>query len=329
MIGRRDLFLLAGSAAAAWPKRGWAQKGERLKHVNVLMGTTDEPAQKGRVAAFRQGLEDLNWIDGGNIQFQVRWGAGDPGLIRAHVFQTMELAPDVILGGNTPVVRALKQATQAIPIVFAGLADPIGDGIVTSLSRPGGNITGIASFNGPIAGLWLQNLKEVAPGTKRVTVAYNAETAPHALFWPALDATAPSLGMQISRADVRDVPDIERAIAAVAHETGGGLLLLPDVFTARHRALIISLSAKYRIPAIWPLREWVREGALMSYGPDFIDQFRRAASYVDRILRGAKPADLAVQQPTKFEMAINLKTAKALGLTVPPLLLAQADEVIE
>ena len=328
MIGRRE-FIALTSAALAWPLAARAQQGERLRRVSVLMGGPEESAQKARVAAFRQGLRDLKWMDGGNIQFDVRWGGGDPALIRAHVLQTIDLAPDLILGGNTPVVRALKQGTQTIPIVFAGLADPIGDGIVTSLAKPGGNITGFASFNGPIAGIWLQNLKEIAPGTKRVAVIYNPDTAPHALFWPALDAAAPSLGITLTRAAVRDAAAIESAIAAIAGEPGGALLVLPDVFTVRHRALIISLSAKQRVPAIWPLREWVPEGALMSYGPDFIDQFRSAASYVDRILRGARPADLAVQQPTKFEMAINLKTAKALGLTVPPLLLAQADEVIE
>ena len=328
MIGRRELIALIG-AAAAWPLTVRAQQGERLRRVSVLMGGVDEPPLQARVRALPQGLQDLKWTEGANIQIDVRWGASDPALIRTHVLQTIDLAPDVILGGNTPVVQALKQATQAIPIVFAGLSDPIGNGIVASLARPGGNITGFASFNGPIAGIWLQNLKEIAPGIKRVAVVYNPDTAPHALFWPALDTAAPSLGMTLTRAAVRDPAAIESAIAAVAGEPGGALVLMPDVFLVRHRALIISLSARHRVPAIWSLRDWVREGALMSYGPDLIDQFRRAASYIDRILRGAKPADLAVQQPTKFEMAINLKTAKALGLTVPPLLVAQADEVIE
>ena len=329
MIGRRELIGLVSSAAAAWPLTARAQQSERLRRVSVLMGGVDEPPLQARVRALRQGLQDLKWTEGANIQIDVRWGASDPALIRTHVLQTIDLAPDVILGGNTPVVQALKQATQAIPIVFAGLSDPIGNGIVASLARPGGNITGFASFNGPIAGIWLQNLKEIAPGIKRVAVVYNPDTAPHALFWPALDTAAPSLGMTLTRAAVRDPAAIESAIAAVAGEPGGALVLMPDVFLVRHRALIISLSARNRVPAIWSLRDWVREGALMSYGPDLIDQFRRAASYIDRILRGAKPADLAVQQPTKFEMAINMKTAKALGLTVPPLLLAQADEVIE
>ena len=328
MIGRRELIALIG-AAAAWPLTVRAQQGERLRRVSVLMGAVAEPPLQARIRALAQGLLDLKWTEGANIQIDVRWGAGDPALIRTQVLQTINLAPDVILGGNTPVVRVLKQATQTIPIVFAGLSDPIGNGIVASLARPGGNITGLTSFNGPIAGIWLQNLKEIAPGTKRVAIMYNPDTATPALFWPALDTAALSLGITLTRAAVRDATAIESVIAAAAGEPGGALVLMPDVFLVRHRALIISLSARHRLPAIWSLRDWVREGALISYGPDLIDQFRRAASYIDSILRGAKPADLAVQQPTKFEMAINLKTAKALGLTVPPLLLAQADEVIE
>jgi putative ABC transport system substrate-binding protein len=226
-------------------------------------------------------------------------------------------------------MRALKPATQTIPIVFAGLADPVGDGIVASLAHPGGNITGFASFNGPIAGLWLQNLKQIAPATKRVAVLYNPDTAPHALFWPTLESIAPTTGVTLIRATVRDVAAIEAAIAAVAGAPGGAVLLLPDTFTARHRKLIHPLLARHAVPAIFPLREWVPEGGLIAYGPDFVDQFRRAAGHVDRILRGTKPSDLAVQQPVKFEMAINMNTARALGLTVPRLLLAQADEVIE
>ncbi len=311
----------------ALPARG--QQGELIRRVSMLIGGPDDPTQQVRVAAFRQGLHDLKWREGVNLETDVRWGAGDAALIRRHVAEIVDRPPDVIMGSNTPVVRALKQATQTIPIVFAGLSDPIGDGIVESLARPGGNITGLASFNGPIAGVWLQILKEIAPGVKRVAVLYNPDTAPHALFWPALDAAVPSLGITLVRGAVRDAAAIESAIAAIASEPGGALVLMPDVFLVRHRALIIAASAKLRLPAIWPLRDWVPEGALMSYGPDFRDQFRRAAGYVDRILRGARPADIAVERPTRFEMAINLKTAKALGLVVPPLLLAQADEVIE
>jgi putative tryptophan/tyrosine transport system substrate-binding protein len=329
-VRRRVLLTRLGSTAvASCPAMLWGQQRERTRRVGVLVGGADDAVSRARIQALRQGMQDLKWTEGDNVRFDIRFGAGDSALIRAQVAEIIGLAPDVIFGSNTPVMRALKAATQTIPIVFAGLADPVGDGIVASLAKPGGNITGFASFNGPIAGIWLQNLKEIAPAIKRVAVVFNPDTAPHALFGSALDATAASLGLLLTRATVRDAGAIESAIAAVASAPGGGLVVLPDVFTTRHRALIISLSAKHRVPAIWPLRDWVPEGALMSYGPEFRDQFRRAAAYVDRVLRGAKPGDLAVQQPTKFELAINLKTAKALGLTVPPLLLAQADEVIE
>ena len=329
MKRRAFIAVLGGATIAPLPVAGRAQQGERMRRVGVLMGTVDDPVGHARRQVFRQGLQDLKWKEGTNIQMDIRWGAGDVALIRAHIAELVGLAPDVILGTNTPVVRALKPATQTIPIVFAGLADPIGDGIVTSLANPGGNITGFSSFNAPIAGNWLQLLKEISPGIKRVAVIYNPDTAPHSLFWPVLETAAPSIGVTLTRATVRDATTIESAIAAVAGEPGGSLLVLPDVFTARHRALIITLVDRHRVSTIYPLREWVPEGGLMSYGPDFTDQFRRAASYVDRILRGTSPADLAIQQPTKFEMVINLKTAKTLGLTVPPLLLAQADEVIE
>jgi putative tryptophan/tyrosine transport system substrate-binding protein len=329
-VRRRALLNQLGrTALGAWPALAWSQPRERIRRVGVLLGGTDDAATQPRIAAFRQGMKELKWNEGENLRLDTRFGAGDIALIRSQVAEIIALAPDVIFASNTPVLKSLKAATQTIPVVFAGLSDPVGDGIVASLASPGGNITGFASFNGPIAGIWLQKLKEIAPATRRVAVVYNPDTAPHALFAPALDATAAALGIALIRAAVREPASIQSALATLAGEPGGAVVVLPDVFTTRHRALIIALSAQHRLPAIWPLREWVPEGALMAYGPDFVDQYRRAAAYVDRVLRGARPGDLAVQQPTKFEMAINLKTAKALGLTVPPLLLAQADEVIE
>lgn len=326
---KRRAWLRMSGVAAASPLAVLAQTGTRPRRIGVLMGTADEPVGQARLAAFRLGLKELKWVEGANVQLDVRWGAGDPALIKAQVAEIVALAPDVIMGSNTPVLRALKPATQTIPIVFAGLADPVGDGIVASLAHPGGNITGFASFNGPIAGLWLQQLKQIAPATRRAAVLYNPDTAPHALFWPTLESTAPTVGVTLLRATVRDAAAIESAIAAAAGAPGGALLLLPDTFTSRHRKLIHALLARHAVPAIFPLRDWVPEGGLIAYGSDFNDQFRRAAGHVDRILRGAKPSDLAVQQPVRFEMAINLKTAAALGLAVPKLLLAQADEVIE
>lgn len=327
---RRELLnRLGGTALATWPALSWGQARGGTRRIGVLLGGTDDAATRPRIEAFRQGMKELKWTEGDNVRYDIRFGGGDNALIRAQVAEVTALNPDAIFASNTPVLKALKAATSAIPIVFAGLSDPVGDGIVASLAHPGGNITGFASFNGPIAGIWLQKLKELAPATRRVAVVYNPDTAPHALFGPALEATATSLGIALTRAAVRDAAAIQNALTAFAVEPAGAVVVLPDVFTTRHRALIISLSARHRLPAIWPLREWVPEGALMSYGTDFADQYRRAAAYVDRVLRGARPSDLAVQQPTKFEMVINLKTAKALGLTVPPLLLAQADEVIE
>ncbi len=328
---RREFFTLAGGVALAmWPLAVRAQQDVRVRRVGVLMGATDDVEGQRRLAALRQGLRDLKWIEGTNIALEIRWAGGDAARAEAMVKEMVGLAPDLIVGVNSPIMRALKLATQAIPIVFAGLADPVGDGIVPSLARPGGNITGFASFEPGMAGKWLQLLKEIAPATRRVAVVYNPSTAPHSLFWPTLDATAPALGLSLIRATVQDVPALEATIAALATAPGAGLALLPDAFTTSHRKLIYALSERYRVPAVWSQPFHASDGGLIAYGPDFVDQFRRAASYVDRILRGSStPADLPVQQPIKFELRINLKTAKALGLTVPQILMATADEVIE
>ena len=328
MKRREFLSILGGVVIASRPVAVPAQ--DRVQRVGMLMGLGESDSQsQARLAAFRKAMADLNWKEGANLRLEVRWGADDAAQIQAQVAEVVALAPDVIVGTVTPVMRALKQATMTIPIVFAGLSDPVGDGIVASLARPGGNITGFSNFDAPMAGKWLQLLKEFSPATARVAILYNPETAPHSIFLPALEAAAPSIGVTLTRATVRDVAAIESTIAALGAEAGNGLAVMPDVFVSRHRALIYSSTARHRVPAVYPFRYHVIDGGLIGYGPDVVDEYRRAAAYVDLILKGTKPADLAVQQPTKFEMAINAKTARALGLTIPPLVLAQADEVIE
>ena len=328
MKRREFLSILGGVVIASRPVAVPAQ--DRVQRVGMLMGLGESDSQsQARLAAFRKAMAELNWKEGANLRLEVRWGADDAAQIQAQVAEVVALAPDVIVGTVTPVMRALKQATETIPIVFAGLSDPVGDGIVASLARPGGNITGFSNFDAPMAGKWLQLLKEFSPATARVAILYNPETAPHSIFLPALEAAAPSIGVTLTRATVRDVAAIESTIAALGAEAGNGLAVMPDVFVSRHRALIYSSTARHRVPAVYPFRYHVIDGGLIGYGPDVVDEYRRAAAYVDLILKGTKPADLAVQQPTKFEMAINAKTARALGLTIPPLVLAQADEVIE
>jgi putative ABC transport system substrate-binding protein len=327
---RRDFISAFGGAAVAWPLSARAQQPERVRRIGVLMGTAEgDPEGQARVAAFRQALQELKWTEGNNLRIDIFWAAGDAARASAYATELVKLAPDVILGTATPTMRALKQATQTIPIVFAGLADPIGDGIVTSLSKPGGNITGFSSFDAAIAGKWLQLLKEMSPGTARATVMFNPDTAPHSIFWPALEAAAPSVGMTLIRATVRDTGAIEGTIGALAGGPDNCLVVLPDSFTSSHRALVILLAARHRVPAVYPIRYFAVDGGLMSYGSDFVDQHRHAASYINRILKGEKPADLPVQTPIKFEFVINLKTSEALGISVPPALLASADELIE
>jgi putative tryptophan/tyrosine transport system substrate-binding protein len=327
---RREFLGVLGSAAAAWPLAARAQQSERVRRIGFLMGLPEsDPEGRARVAAFRQGLQELKWTEGDKVRIDIRWGTGDAARFRADAAELVSLGPDVLLGSNTPPAQALKQATQTIPIVFAGVSDPIGDGIVTNLSMPGGNITGFSSFDSAMAGKWLQILKEILPGIGRVTVMFNPDTAPHSVFWPALEAAAPSVGVTLVRVTVRDVAAIEAAIGALAGDLGGGLVIMPDVFTGRHRALIYALAARHKVPTIYEPRYHPAAGGLMSYGPDFVDQHRQAASYVDRILKGEKPGDLPVQTPTKFEFVINLKAAKALGISIPLPLLGRADEVIE
>ena len=326
---RREFIGFVGGAAVAWSLPARAQQPGGLKRVAILNGNAEVPVTRARVTAFQAGLAERGWKDGGNISFDVRWGAADVARIDAYALEMAKLNPDVILATNTPTARALKLATETIPVVFAGLADPIGDGIVTSLSKPGRNVTGFTSFNGPIAGKWLELLKELAPATTRVGILYNPRTAPHAIFLPVMQDIAPKLGITVEFMPVNDQAGIESAIGSLTREPNSGLVALPDVFMTTYGQLLFTLALKARLPTVGPLSSFAANGALVSYGSDFTDLFHQASTYVDRILRGEKPGDLPVQEPIKYELVVNLKTAKALALTVPQAVLARADEVIE
>lgn len=325
---RREFLLGAGSSAAALLPSKSLRAADGPKRVAVLMGMADDSVNQRRLAAFREGLRELGWEEGKNLKIEIRWAAGDAVRARDYAKELVALAPDVILATNTPTARALKQATETIPTVFAGLADPIADGIVASLANPSGNITGFVSFSAAIAGKWLQLLREVAPNANRITILYNPDTAPFAIFLPVMASTAPSFGMMLSRAPVRDKEALEDAINATSG-TGGGLVIMPDVFMALHSRMIFELAIRHHLPTVSPLRQFSAAGSLISYGSNFESLFHQAASYVDRILRGEKPKNLPVQEPTKYELIVNLKTARALDIAVPPSLLGTADEVIE
>jgi putative ABC transport system substrate-binding protein len=298
-----------------------------MRRIGVLMGVKqDNPQEQAGVVAFQQALLELGWIDGRNVRLDYRWAT--PDRVRAAATDLVQSAPDAIVVTSTPAARAFQQATGALPIVFVGIADPVRTGVVLSLAHPGGNITGFTNFEASMGSKWLELLKEVAPRTTRVALIFNPDTH-SGQFFQLLEAAGPSIGIEPVQTPVHNAAEIERALASFNGEANVGLVAMPDIFTAYHRDLIISLATKYRLPAISWLRSFAAGGGLMSYGVDLPDLYRRAASYVDRILKGAKPADLPVQQPTKFELVINLKTAKDLGLTVPATVLAQADEVIE
>jgi ABC-type uncharacterized transport system substrate-binding protein len=327
---RREFITLLGGAAA-WPLAARAQQPERMRRIGVLINlTADDPEGRARLAAFLEGLRELGWTDGRNIQIETRFGGGDVGRIRAHAAELVALAPDVIVANTTPVTRAVRQATSSIPIVMAAVNDPVEQGLVSSLAHPGGNITGFMFIDFQMVGKWLEMLKEAAPGVSRAALMFNPDTGPqYYLYLRSFETVPRSIAVEVTAAPVRDTAEIEAAITKLGREPGGGLIVAPDGFTTVHQHLFIRLTQWHRLPAVYALRTFVAQGALMSYGPDAYDVLRRSASYVDRILKGEKPADLPVQAPTKYELIINLKTAKALGLTVPPTLLARADEVIE
>jgi putative tryptophan/tyrosine transport system substrate-binding protein len=331
---RREFIALLGVAAAAWPLAARAQQGERVRHIGVLMASAaDDSENQARMAAFLQGLAQLGWTDGRNVLIDTRWATTNADDLRRHTAELAALAPDVLVAATgTATAAPLLQATRTVPIVFVQVADPVGGGFVESVAHPGGNATGFTNFEYGMAGKWLELLKEIAPGIKRAGVLRNLNTAAGPGQFGAIQAVAPSLGVEVSPINVRDAQqeagEIERAITAFAHVSNGGLIITGGS-AANRRGLIISLAAQHRVPAIYPDRVFVTEGGLIAYGPDRIDQYRRAADYVDRILKGEKPANLPVQAPTKFELLINLRTAKALGVTVPDKLLALADEVIE
>jgi putative ABC transport system substrate-binding protein len=328
---RREFITLLGGAAAAWPLKARAQQGERVRRIGVITGgdTPDDPDFQARMSAFLEVLRQLGWSDGGNLRIDYRWPVGDADRIRKNATELVELAPDVILTTGTATMAPLLQATRTIPIVFVSVADPVGAGFVDSLARPGGNATGFMQFEYSLSGKWLELLKEIAPGLTRATVLRDAAISSGTGQFGAIQSVASSLGVELSPVNVREPSEIDRALGAFTRSANGGLIVTTSGWAAVHRELIITLAARYKLPAVYYRRYFVTSGGLLSYGYDLIDMNRRAAQYVDRILRGEKPADLPVQQPTKFELVINLKTAKALGLEVPPTLLARADEVIE
>jgi putative tryptophan/tyrosine transport system substrate-binding protein len=331
-MGRREFVALLGGAAAAWPLAARAQQPERMRRIGVLMGWSEsDPQFRSWIDTFVEGLAQLGWGDGRNVQMIVRWASGDVRRMRTFAKELVELQPDVILGGTTPVTAALQRETRTIPIVFVVVADPVGAGFVAGLPHPGGNITGFLNAEAAIGGKWLEMLKEIAPHVTRVAIMFNPDTAPlgGAYFLGSFEAAAQSLGVEPITAHVRSDDEIEAMITSLG---GGqsGLVIMTDSFMGVHRGTVISLAARTKVPVIGAdLPSFAREGGLLSYGASLRDIFRRAAPYVDRILRGANPGDLPVQAPVKYEMIINLKTAKALGLEVPPTLLALADEVIE
>jgi len=288
-----------------------------------------DPEGQARIAAFRQGLQELGWTDQRNVRIEYRWAGADPDRMRAYAAELVALTPEVILAGSTPTLIALRQTTRTIPIVFMAVSDPVGQGFVASMARPGGHITGFTAFEFSMGSKWLELLKEIAPGVVRVALLFNPKTAPYGVsFLQSLEAVAPSLAVELIAAPVHDRAEIEGALASLGRESGGGLLVLTDAFTTTHRELIVALAAQHRVPAVYPYRFFVNSGGLMFYGVNLVEQSRQTASYIDRILQGATSADLPVQQAMKFELVLNLKTAQALGLTVPPILLFQADEVV-
>jgi ABC-type uncharacterized transport system substrate-binding protein len=329
-VKRRDLITLLGGAAIAWPLAARAQQGEPMRRIGVLLpATADDSDYQARVGAFLQGLQELGWTIGRNMRIDTRWAGVKADDVRRHAAELAAFAPDVILATGASTVGPLLQATRTVPIVFPAVSDPVGAGFVDSLARPGGNVTGFLAFEYGLSGKWLELLKQIAPHVMRAAVFRDPAIASGIGQFGAIQAVAPSVGIEVSPVNVRDAGEIERAVATFARSSNGGLIVTSSGSAAVHRDLIITQAARHKLPAVYWDRAFVAAGGLISYGPDFIDRFRRAASYVDRILKGEKPADLPVQAPTKYETVLNLKTAKALGLDVPASVLTRADEVIE
>jgi ABC-type uncharacterized transport system substrate-binding protein len=330
MRRREFISLLGGGAAVAWPLAARAQQSEPTRRIGVLMNrAADDPEGQASVAAFQQALQQLGWSDGRNVRIDIRWSHNDVDLDRKYAAELVAFAPDILLAAGTLSVTALQRVTHTLPIVFVGVSDPVGAGVVDSLARPGGNVTGFMIFEYSMSGKWLELLKQIAPSVTRAAVLRDAVNPAGIAQFGAVQATAQSLGVEVNPVSIRDAGEIERAVAAFAHSANGGLIVTPSAGTSVHQDLIIALAARHKLPAVYAFRANVTGGGLISYGPDLVGQYRPAAGYVDRILKGEKPADLPVQAPTKFELVVNLKTAKALGLTIPPNVLARADEVIE
>jgi putative ABC transport system substrate-binding protein len=326
---RREFFTFVVSAAA-WPLAVRAQQPDRMRRIGVLMAlASGDPVAQAQLTAFQKELNRLGWTEGRNIRIDYRWAAAVPDRMRTYAAELVQMTPDVIVANSPPVLAAVQQQTHTIPIVFVQIVDPVLSGFIQSLAKPGGNVTGPTEYEFVMGGKWLELLKEIAPAISRVAVILMPEHVTNAGLFRAIEASAPSLGVQLTRAAVREAAEVERAIDEFARESNGGLVVLPSPIAYLHRELIIALAVQHRLPALYPFRSFSVTGGLMSYGINPPDQFRQAAGYVDRILKGEKPGDLPVQAPNKFELVINLKTAKALGLTVPPQLLSRADEVIE
>ena len=331
MIGRREFITLLGGAAAAWPLAARGQQGERVRRIGVLTAgpRPDDQDAQANIAAFVEGLQQLGWVDGRNVRIDYRWGLGQADTIRRQAAELAALAPDVILSSGTASLAQLMQVTVAVPIVFVNVSDPVGGGFVDSLSRPGGNATGFMQFEYELSAKWLELLKQIAPHVTRAAVLRDPDLPSGIGQFAVIQSVARAVGVEVRPVSLRDPAETERAVAAFAAAPNSGLIVTSSALTVRHRELIIALAARHKLPAVYYRRYFVATGGLISYGYGLADQFRRAAGYVDRILKGEKPGDLPVQAPTKYELVVNLKTAKALGLDVPPTLLARADEVIE
>ena len=327
---RREFIMIVGGAAVVWPLGTRAQQAERVRRIGVLISqAADDSEMEASLTGFRQGLERLGWLEGSNVRIDTRFAHGNLDQTQVHAKELIALQPDVILAHSTPVAFTLQRESRAIPIVFVNVSDPVGSGLVASLARPGSNLTGLLMYEASIVGKWLAMLKEIAPLMARAAFVANPKISTYEYYLRTAKAIAPSLAIELVPSPIETAADIERAIELFAREPNGGLFLPPNTTNNVHRALIIALAARHRLPAVYAFRFFVADGGLMSYAIDQVDMFRQTASYVDRILRGANPADIPVQAPTKFKTTLNLKTAKALGLTVPPGMLVAADEVIE